>query len=465
MDLLRNPLHWQALDTTTHPGEYVVTAISLEQTNSCPHCNWIWLDPIGTRTRHLIDRSIDDKRVTIEMSVQRYQCDHCHKTFSQSVHGVADHSNITDRLVRHVEEESLLHTFKHVARLTTLSERQVRDTFNAQAERLLENYRPAGARVICMDGVYFGRVERALLLDGETGAVCDVFPHAKAWRLYRKILESMSPAQRAAVEVVVIDMSVSLMAVARRAFPNAVIVIDRFHVYNRVNKAMERIRAALSGQRGRKKGTRKMIRKEIPLQHEYQLEKEKNAAALAELKWWRNLLPEFDEAYQMKEMFCEIWYSSCVRTALARYEAWKEKLATCSELVRKHFQKELVGTVDNWQAEIFAYFEHRFDNGAVERRNGDVKALQREGKRLSFDAMRVKMIFGTALRRQRAEEAEQHRAERKSRRAERGKESNAATRKRKVGATGEGSSATRSPDTPESDQVDPLEVRAAGKYE
>jgi PAS domain-containing protein len=338
-----------------------------------------------------------------------------------------------------------------MARLTTLSERQVRDTFNAQAERLLSNYRPAVPRVMCMDGVYFGRVERALLLDGETGVVFDVFPHAKTWRLYRKILKAITPAQRAAIEVVVTDMSLSLKAVARRAFPNAVIVIDRFHVYNRVNKAMEKIRGALSDQRGRKKGTRKMIRKEIPLQHGYQLEREKNSAALAELRWWRGLLPEFDEAYQMNELFCEIWYSSCVRTALTRYEAWKEKLATCSELVRKHFQKELVGTVDNWETEIFAYFEHCFDNGAVERRNGDVKALQREGKRLSFDAMRAKMVFGTALRQQRAEEAEQHKAERRSRRVGMGKDA-AVTRKRKVGLIAGKSTATPSSDTPESDQ-------------
>jgi hypothetical protein len=116
----------------------------------------------------------------------------------------------------------------------------------------------------------------------------------------------------------------------------------------------------------------------------------------------------------------------------------------------KHFQKELVGTVDNWKTEIFVYFEHRFDNGAVERRNGDVKALQREGKRLSFDAMRAKMVFGTALRRQRAEEAEQHKAERRSRRVGMGKGA-AVTRKRKVGLTAGESTATPSSDTPESD--------------
>jgi len=41
-----------------------------------------------------------------------------------------------------------------------------------------------------------------LLLDGETGAVVDLFPRAKAWPLYRKLLTILSPAQRSAAAVV-----------------------------------------------------------------------------------------------------------------------------------------------------------------------------------------------------------------------------------------------------------------------
>jgi transposase len=457
MDILRNPRHWQLAQSKpgeqaveTFPGEYYVRAISLDKPGYCPYCRWIFFILIGTRIRLLSDRPIDDMRVTIEMRVQRYECTGCGRTFSQPVYGVADNANITDRFVRHVEEESLLHPYKVVERLTHLSHHEIRDIFANHAIRLLASYKPVVPRVLCMDGVYYGRVDRAMLLDGERGTVYDLLPRAKAWKLYRAILKKMTRAEREAVQVLVIDMSLSLRAVAERAFPNAVIVIDRFHVFNRVNKAMEKVRGALSGQRGRRKGLRQMIRKEIPLQHEHQLEKEKNAAALAELQWWRDLLPEFDEAYRMKEAFCEIWYSSCVETALERYETWKEYLEGCSPLVKMHFKKELVRTVDNWREEIFAYFDHRFDNGAVERMNQEVKRLQRESKRLLFDPMRVKMIFGTALRRRRAEQAEQHKAGRKSRRAT-AKKSRAATRKRNISNDAGGAASTGFHQRPESD--------------
>lgn len=134
-------------------------------------------------------------------------------------------------------------------------------------------YKPQAPRVIGNDGVYFGRVERSMLLDLERGTVYDVLPRAKAWPPYRALLRLMTKEEREAVEVVVIGMSPSLMTVVRRAFPNATIDIDRFHVHNRVHKAMEKFRSAIGGARGRKKGSRKMIRKEIPLRREYQLEK------------------------------------------------------------------------------------------------------------------------------------------------------------------------------------------------
>ena len=90
-----------------------------------------------------------------------------------------------------------------------------------------------------------------------------------------------------------------------------------------------------------------------------------------------------------------------------------------------------MGTVDNWLGDIFAWFTHRYDNGAVERMNQEVKRLQREGKRLSSDAMRIKMIFGTALRRRREAEAAQHKSALRSRRAAAGKGS-PATRSRRA---------------------------------
>lgn len=358
---------------------------------------------------------------------------------------MADHAKLTDRIVCHVEAESFLYNFKDVERRTKVSGRQVREIFREQGVRLLRAYKPVGPRAIGLDGVYFARMERAMPLDLERGVVYDMLPQAKAGPLYRKLLKLMTKEEREAVEVAVIDMSPSLRAVAKRAFPNATIVIDRFHVHNRVHKAMEKIRSALGGARGRKKGTRKMIRKEIPLRREYQLEKvrekkterdrlanEKNRAELAELRWWRDLVPEFDEAYRLKEAFCEIWHSISPETALERYALWKEYLADSSPLVRQHFEKELVGTVDNWRDEIFAWCSHRYDNGAVERMNQEVKRLQREGRRLLFDAMRIKMIFGTVLRRRWVEEAEQHKSARKSRRAA-AKKDGRATRSRRAG--------------------------------
>lgn len=109
MDFLRNPDHCRlaparpgkpAVDPL--PGEYLVRAVSLDTPAYCPYCRWIFFECVTTYTRVLADRPVDDRRVTIEMTLKRYRCTRCDKTFSQPLHGVADHTKLTDRLVSHV---------------------------------------------------------------------------------------------------------------------------------------------------------------------------------------------------------------------------------------------------------------------------------------------------------------------------------------------------------------------------
>jgi hypothetical protein len=83
--------------------------------------------------------------------------------------------------------------------------------------------------------------------------------------------------------------------------------------------------------------------------------------------------------------------------------------------VRAQFKKHFTGAVDDWGKDIFAYFDDRYDNGFTERRNRDVKDLQADCRRLSFDAMRLKIVYGTLVRKWRDEEDAQHAKERKAR--------------------------------------------------
>ena len=429
MDLLCNPHHWKVEEVKQTEREIVVKATSLDKPTRCQHCGASadQLKPNGSKMRKLIDRPVYSKRLLILMKVCRYICRSCRKTSLQPIEGVRNGSNFTNRLREFVEEETLLGTHKAASRVAKISERAARDIFDEQAARLKERKMPPLPEVIGLDGVYFARKERLMMTDLVNGRVLNMLPTIREDKLIEELMK-IPESERKRVRVVVIDMSQSLMRVARAVFPNAQIVNDRYHIQDKANNGVDRVRIIHRGKREgeRRRGAPVMIRREI-------LRKRRDALKpheLGQLNWCGNLLPEIGEAYEMKEQFCEIWYSSCSETAKRRYEEWRSKLKDCSELVQKAFEKELTKTIDNWYEEVFAYFDYPYTNGFTERMNQEVKRLQREGKRLSFESMRVKMIFGTALRWQREEEENQHKKRRNKPKTKLPTKNAKATRKR-----------------------------------
>lgn len=420
---LRNPEHWLEEPDSLREGKYewFIEAVSLDLPKACPRCcaPAELLDPHGSKKRHLIDvpqlgtNSTRLKRVSILMHLKRYLCARCGKTPLQPLHGVEGDERITTRLKAYAAEEALLKNYKDVARATKLAPRSVRELCAELTARLEATERPGLSDVISVDGVYYARRERIIITAPKKKIVVEVLPGGKAEEILDDLLERFTAEERRKVKVIVIDMSSTLRAVVRSAFPKAKIVIDRFHVFKKANEAVDGVRECLRKRRAkeRRAGAPTMVRSEILRKHREDLTEEE----AEKLDWWLELLPELKEAYEMKELFATVWYSSSPETAKERYREWLAHLAQCSEVVRRQFAKHLTRAVDDWGADIFAYFDQRFDSAFTERMNQEVKNLNRRCRRLSFKNMRLKMIYGTLIRLRREEEDRQHTLERVAR--------------------------------------------------
>lgn len=420
MDLLKNPDHWQM--TRSHEDRYSfsVEAFSLDRLEACTKCRAPKerLGPNGTKKRHLIDapqlsKAGKLKRVKIVMTLRRYVCRDCGKSSLQPLDGVTGNARVTTRLKLFAAREGLLGRYTEAGRLAQLSRRQVRELSNEYAKFLDRTERFKLSRVVSMDGVYYGRKERIMLTDPERRLVLEVFPGGDAEKILADIRERFTAEERARVRFVVIDMSSTLRKVAAEAFPNAVIVIDRFHVFKKANEALDAVREALRKERRkeRREGKETMVRSEILRKHREDLTPEQ----AAKLDKWLDILPQLKEAYGMRELVSTMWFSSSPETAEGRYGEWLGELAKCSPLVRRKFEEHFAKAVENWGRDIFAYFDARFDNGFTERMNRNVKDLQADCRRLSFEAMRLKIIYGTLVRKWRDEEEQAHTKERVAR--------------------------------------------------
>lgn len=330
---------------------------------------------------------------------------------------VSDRWSLTNDLVRHVEISSLLHTQRGVGLLTGVSLKTIREINESHCERLDRTIRFETPRVLGLDGV-FARVEVedgegngekepsqenqtekkskrkktvkkecVSVTDIERGIAFDLWPSARKDDVV-KALENIPDRQK--IRLVVIDMSPVLYAAVKEALPWAIIIIDLFHVLTKANKGVDRVRERCRRKVRPVKGQRIMCRRELLRKH-----RRKPDEVPAELKPWFEALPELRLAYEVKEAFFEIQYSSSKHTALTRLKRWLE---TFPPQLREAFG-ELLSVLADWKEEIFNYFAHRFTNAFTEERNRLVKDLQRETRGCYFKTLRWRFRYGPYFKR------------------------------------------------------------------
>jgi transposase len=391
-DFLRLTPLWRTDSVAETETQFIVEAELLSEPLQCPSCQRISAFSLyrhGTVRRTITDAPVRGKAVVIHFQQQRYICTggKCRRTYFQPLDGVDETRLATVRLVRYVERQALLKPFRQVAQEVGLSDKTVRSVFTDYVARMDATHRFETPRVLSIDGVYVKRKERLILSDPERRLILALKPSVKE----RAVFDALCALpDRHLIEVVSQDMSHSLRRAVEAALPQAQIVVDTYHVLSLANDAVDRIRIDLRGDTKKRKS---MIDRHLLRKHMDQLSK----VDQARLQWWLDLVPEFKAAYETKESFFCIRYSSSSRTALERYEAWR---ADIPESVSYAFAP-VIKTVENWKQQIFASLDHPgVNNGFAESMNRQVKELQQEGRRSECETIRAKIVYGTLLKQQ-----------------------------------------------------------------
>ncbi|WP_165688289.1 transposase, partial [Bacillus paralicheniformis] len=80
------------------------------------------------------------------------------------------------------------------------------------------------------------------------------------------------------------------------------------------------------------------------------------------------------------------------------YRLWR---IHCMSSNSKDAYKDLVRAVDNWQDEIFNYFDKKLTNAYTESINSIIRQVERMGRGYSFEALRAKILFNENLHKKR----------------------------------------------------------------
>jgi transposase len=95
-----------------------------------------------------------------------------------------------------------------------------------------------------------------------------------------------------------------------------------------------------------------------------------------------------------KESFFAMWErAKSSKEAKQRYGVWEKSIP----LELSWAFKDLTTAIQNWNTEIFAYFDHRVTNAYTESLNNLTRLTNRIGRGYSIEAIRAKMLFNGGL--------------------------------------------------------------------
>ena len=387
VDIL-NLRDWHVLDEQEEEHLYYFTIEVVQRAMSCPLCGSSELPyRFGTRTHFFADTPMHGKHVQLTAKRRRYRCRECQRTFLDPVPYMSEHHSATQRLVNHIERETLAltsRTFLSLAHETGMTEDTVRNIFDSCVHRLEQAHTLHAPAILGMDELYLLGHPRCILTDLTNKTVTDLLVN-RDQKTVRAWLEHLPEKER--IQVVTMDMWQPYRNVVHEIIPQARIVIDRFHIVKLANTALETMRKAIRAELSDKQRRTLLHDRYVLLKRHRDLaEKDKLV-----LETWTENFSALGKAYSMKEAFCDIWDASTKDEAHYRYMMWQEQIT--SDIADAFLPIAL--TIENWGDEIFNYFDYNgtITNAFTEAKNGALKVVNRVGRGYSFSVIRAKVLF------------------------------------------------------------------------
>ena len=331
----------------------------------CPCCKQSTTYIHDYRQQKIKDLSFRDKYGYLLLKKRRYVCKQCGKRFYEKYSFLPRYHHMTQRV--YMEILRMLRnncSMKLVAELFNTSVNTVSRVFgivNYQLYKLPE--------VIAIDefkGNAGGEKYQVIITNPKTKEVLDILPNRHKTYLMDYFLRFNN---RKSVKHVVMDMWGTYYDICKTLFPNAIIIIDKYHYIRQVYWALDRVRKRV--QKGFSKHKRiyfKHSRKLLLAPYDKLKPDSKQALRIM-------LSQHFDlqEAWQLKELFTTFRNSTDYETARKNLRAF---ILTAQESNLTEFD-DCIKAFSNWSTPILNSFDYPYTNGFTEGINNKIKVLKR----------------------------------------------------------------------------------------
>lgn len=372
---------------TTTETTITLTAASPRSTANCTTC--------GRRSHRLHQRrhrtinhgQLNDKLILVKVTVRRFFCKGCGRTFTEHLPGIGRRLS-SDHCLRHQLADAATMSIKGAAErhgvawasvAGLLDDIRYEIDWSTQGKRIslgLDEHSLRKRRQMVTTITNLTKTKRSLLT---------ILPNDKKDTIVKFLKQVPSEAQQRITEIC-IDLRGSFRAAIEEAWPDVNIVADPFHVVQLAGKKLEEVRSVVLGNLGREtpRVKRALLTPKEKLTDEDQ-------AKLAILWQMTTPWPNLKIAWLVKEKIRDLYQSRNRESAEKKFPLILAYLEGIESKPLVTLRKTLVV----WQPQILNHFDHGTSNGFTEGCHTKIKLLKRQSYGFrNRERYKIKMLLG-----------------------------------------------------------------------
>lgn len=371
IELLLNLPKVKVLSYELSDKEVHIYCESVEKSSTCPVCERRSTQVQMYQERKIRDMALLGRKVFLHLTTRQFQCKDCTRYFNESFEFVSKNGTMTIRY-----EEYIYFMLENIC-ISDLCVKE--DIAWATAQRIYEKYadKALSKRDVWQKVRYLGIDEisvkkghknyACVLVDLDSGIILDFLENRQ-----KETIEAYFKKKGAVIcnqiEVVSSDMWDAYSNLAGKLFPKAISVIDRYHFFVHLNKALD--------------ASRRALRKDFPDEALFRnlrwaLLKNPNDLSMEEKDILSNVFalnPVLGCIYELRKELKGIFDLDITKEeAKQKVEEWEKKAIALDTKPIKGFIK----TLHNWKDKVLNFFQQRITNATVEGLNNAIRGVIR----------------------------------------------------------------------------------------
>ena len=338
----------------------------------------------SSNTNIIKDIKSEGKLVVIRLNIHRYRCPDCKYVFPDEFTFYEKDEHLTKRLKSEFVRRCINgETFRYIANDYTVDGKTVAKAFNDYADiyrdQAVLTYTPI---ILGIDEAHIDDHYRLVLTDILNQKLIDIKKDNKqaTVKAYLKTLD------KNICKCATMDFAEGYASCVSAVLPNVVIVIDKYHVIQEINRCVDNVRKDLQNyyrSQGYDIRTFKWSKKLFMTNWE-----DLSPKAMDMLSGWFKSFPDLYEAYMVKETFRDIYATAKhYSEALDKFNAWLDAIPSLERFsaMKKTFTKR--------RRHILNYWQYHWTNAYTESVNNSIKRIEKAGRGYKFDVLRDRCVL------------------------------------------------------------------------